>query len=148
MTAQLIKTLKLSNATEIYSLTNEKKYSIDNLTQEHLLYKQFLAWNCNGSSVVPLSEYMDNAIFQELLDEERCYSLKSDERVYLDLSASSGYVKEAEKLERNDSKVNLQITLKDTANFNLRVRIWAYSLSEYLCVLSKSGLTLNTELTQ
>ena len=107
MAAQLKKTLKLSTFTEIYSLTNEKKYSVENLTQRHLLYKQFLEWNCNGSSVVPLSEYMDNPIFQELPDKERYYSLKSNERVYLDLRASSGYVKEAEKLERNDSKVNL-----------------------------------------
>ena len=58
------------------------------------------------------------------------------------MRASSGYVKEPEKLERNDSEVNLQITLKDSVDFNLRVRIWAYSLSEYLYVLSKSGLTL------
>ena len=85
---------------------------------------------------------MDNPIYQELPDENTYYSAKSDERVYLDLRASSGYVKEAEKLERNDSKINLQITLKDVADFSLRVRIWAYSLSEYLYVLSKSGLTL------
>ena len=142
MAAQLIKTLQLSNFTEIYSLTNEKKYSIDNLTQKHLLYKQFIAWNCNESSVAPLTEHMDNPIFEELPDEETYYSLKSDEKIYLDLRASSGYVREAEKLERNDSKVNLQITLKEAATFNLRVRIWAYSLSEYLYVLSKSGLTL------
>ena len=142
MAAQLIKTLQLCNFTEIYILASKKKYSVDNLIQRHLLYKQFLAWNCNGSSVVPLSDYMDNPIFQELPDEERYYSLKSDERVYPDLRASPGYVKEAEKVERKDSKVNLQITLKDAANFNLRVRIWAYSLSEYLYVLSKSGLTL------
>ena len=142
MAAQLIKTLQLSNFTEIYSLTNEKKYSIDNLTQKHLLYKQFIAWNCNESSVAPLTEHMDNPIFQELPDEETYYSLKSDEKIYLDLRASSGYVREAEKLERSDSKVNLQITLKEAATFNLRVRIWAYSLSEYLYVLSKSGLTL------
>ena len=58
--AQKIKTLQLSNFTEIYSLTNEKKYSIDNLTQRHLLYKQFVAWNCNESSVAPLTDYMDN----------------------------------------------------------------------------------------
>ena len=140
--AQLMKTLQLSNFTEIYSLTNEKKYSIDNLTQKHLLYKQFVAWNYNGSSVAPLTEHMDNPIFQELPDEETYYSLKSDEKIYLDLRASSGYVREAEKLERNDSKVNLRITLKEAATFNLRVRIWAYSLSEYLYVLSKSGLTL------
>ena len=137
MAAQLIKTLNLNNFTEIYSLTNEKKYSTDNLTQ-----KQFLVWNCNASSVAPISDYMDNSIFQELPDEETYFSVKSDEKIYLDLRASSGYVKEAKKLERNDSKINLQITLKDTADFNLRVRIWEYSLSEYLYVLSKSGLTL------
>ena len=37
LAAQKIKFLQLSNSTEIYSLTNEKKYSIDNLTQKHLL---------------------------------------------------------------------------------------------------------------
>ena len=142
LAAQNIKSLKLSNFTEIYSLTNEKKYSIDNLTQKHLLYKQFVAWHCNGSSVAPLTDYMDNPIFRELPDEDEYFSLKSDERVYLDLRASSGYVKEAEKLERNDSKINLEITLKEVAKYNLRVRVWAYSLSEYLYVLSKSGLTL------
>ena len=85
---------------------------------------------------------MDNPIYWELPNEEEYYSLKSDERVYLDLRASSGYVREAEKLERNGSKINLMITLKEAAKYNSRVRIWAYSLSEYLCVLSKSGLTL------
>ena len=92
-------------------MTNEKKYSIDNLKQKHLLYKQFVTWNCNGSSVAPLVDNMDNPIYQELPDEEEYYSLKSDERLYLDLRASSGYVKEAEKLERNDSKLNLGIVL-------------------------------------
>ena len=67
---------------------------------------------------------MDNPIFRELQDEEEYFSLKSDERVYLDLRASSGYVKETEKLERNDSKINL-MTLKKAAQFNMRVRIWA-----------------------
>ena len=123
-------------------MTNEKKYSVDNLTQKHLLYKQFVAWSCNGSSVAPIKDYIDNPIFQELPDEETNFSLNSGEKVYLDLRASSGYVKEAEKFERNDSKINLQITLKDAADFNLKVRIWEYSLSEYLYVLSKSGLTL------
>ena len=142
MAAQLIKTLQLSNFPEIYSLTNQKRYNIDNLTQKHLLYEQFVAWNCNGSSVAPLTGYIDNPIFRELPDEEEYFSLKSNEKVYLDLRATSGYVKEAEKLERSDSKINLQITLKEAAKFNLRVRIWAYSLAEYLYVLSKSGLIL------
>ena len=121
MAAPLIKTLQLSNFTEIYSLTNEKRYNIDNLTQKHLLYKQFAI--CNGSSVAPLTDYMDNPIFRELPDEEEYFSLKSNEKIYLDLRATSGYVREAEKLERNDSKINLQITLKKAAKFNLRVRV-------------------------
>ena len=86
---------------------------------------------------------MNNPIFQELPDEDTYFSLKSDEKVYLDLRASSGYVKEAEKLERNDYKLNLQIVLKNPTTYKLRGRIWPYSLSEYLYVLSKSGLTLN-----
>ena len=136
MAAQLIKTLQLSNFTEIYCLTNEKRYTIDNLTQKNLLYKHFVAWNCNGSSVAPLTDYMANPIFRELPDKEEYFSFKSDEKIYLDLRAASGYVREAEKLERNDSKINLQINLKEAAKFNLRVRIWAYSLSKYLYVLS------------
>ena len=92
LSAQNIKTLKLSNFTEIYSLTNEKKYSIDNVTQKHLLYKQFVAWHCNGSSVAPVVDYIHNPIYKELPTEEEYYAKTSDERVYLDLRASSGYV--------------------------------------------------------
>ena len=87
---------KLSNFTEIYSLTNEKKY-INNLTQRHRLYKQFVAWSCDGSSVVPLSDYMNNPVFQELVSEDNYFDVRSDERMYLDLRASSGYFKDAEK---------------------------------------------------
>ena len=75
-------------------------------------------------------------------DEEEYFWLKSDKRIYLDLRATSGYVKEAEKMERSDSKINLMITLKKAAPFSMRVRIWVYSLSEYLYVLAKSGLNL------
>ena len=101
-----------------------------------------VAWNCNGSSVAPLTEYMNSPIFQELPDEDKYFSETNDDRMYLDLRATSRYVKEAEKLERNDSKINLHILLKSAATKKLRVRIWAYSLSEYLYVLTKSGLTL------
>ena len=39
-------------------------------------------------------------------------------------------------------KINFHILLKSTATKKLRVRIWAYSLSEYLYFFTKSGLTL------
>ena len=66
--------------------------------QRHLLYNQFVAWTCNGSSVAPLSGYTNNHVFQELVSGNDYFELRSDERMYLHLRASSGYVKEAEKL--------------------------------------------------
>ena len=78
MAAQEIKSLKLTNFTEVYSLTNEKKYDVDNLMQWHLLWNQFVAWNCNGSSIAPLADYINNPIFQELPDENAYYNVKSE----------------------------------------------------------------------
>ena len=74
---------------------------------------------------------MNNPIFQELPDEDNYFSITNDDRMYLDLRATSRYVKEAENVERNVSKINLHILLKAAAKKKLRVRIWAYSLSEY-----------------
>ena len=81
---------------------------------------------------------MNNPIFQELPDDDKYFSVTNDDRMYLDLRATSGYVKEAEKLERYDSKINPHILLKRAATKKLRIRIWSYSLLEYLYVLTKS----------
>ena len=81
-------------------------------------------------------------MYQKLIDENGYNGVHSDERVYLDLRASAGYTNEEEKLERNDSKINLYIQLKNSATKKLRLRVWAYSLGEYLYVLSRQGLTL------
>ena len=62
--------------------------------------------------------------------------------MYLDLRASSGYTKEAEKLKKNDSKNNLHIQLKATATKKLSFRVWAHSIGEYLYIITKNGLTL------
>ena len=48
-----------------------------------------------------------------------------------------------EKLERNDSKLNLKIQLKNSAIKKLRLRIWGYSMGEYLYILAKDGLVLH-----
>ena len=117
------KIYEILNFTDIYSLTNENKYIIDNLTQNHLLYKQYVAWICNGSSVVPLSNYMNNPIYQELTNEEDYNEVKSDEMVYFDLRASSGYTNEAKKLEINDSKIYVSIQLQAAATKKLRPKV-------------------------
>ena len=107
-----------------------------------MLYKQFATWSCNGSSIAPLTDYINNPIYQELIDKEDYNEVKSDDRIYLDLRASSGYMNKAKKLERNDSKTNVSIQLKAAATKKLRLRVWAYVIGEYLYILSKNGLTL------
>ena len=59
----------------------------------------------------------------------------------IDLKASSEHVKEAEKHERNASKISLHTLLKEAATKKLRLRFWAHSLGEYLYILTKCGLT-------
>ena len=77
-----------------------------------------------------------------MVDEDDFFGLKSDEKIYLDLTASSGHTNEAEKLERNDSKINLHILLKSAATKKVRLRVWAHFIGEYLYMLARSGLTL------
>ena len=121
LTAKHIKTIKTSNFTEIYILTNEKKYDTDNLTQKHLLFKQFVAWDCNGCSTTPLSDYINNPINQELIDESDYNGDTSDERVCLDLRAGARYTTEMEKLEGSDSETNLFIQLRKSATKKVRL---------------------------
>ena len=118
LAAKYIKSVKLTNFTEIYSLTN-KKYDMGNLTQKHLLYNQFVAWTCNGCSTAPLTDYINNPVYQELIDEDEYDSEKSNERVYLDLRAT-----------------------KKSSHKKAKANNMGYSLGEYLNVLSRQDLTL------
>ena len=91
MASKRKKSLRITKFTELYSLTNEKKKkNIDNLTQKHLLYKQFVAWSCSGSSVAPLIDYMHIPVYQVLISEDDYFDVKSDGRLYLDLRTSPG----------------------------------------------------------
>ena len=49
-----------------------------------------MAWSCNGSSVAALTDYINNPIYQELIDKDDYFDSRSDERIYVDLIASLG----------------------------------------------------------
>ena len=106
-----------------------------NSTQKNLLYKQFVAWSYNGCSSAPLTDYINNQVYQELIDED------SYNGVHIPESKRWIYFR-GRKLDRNDSKINLLIQLKNSTAHKLRLRVWAYSLGEYLYVPSRQGLTL------
>ena len=65
-----------------------KNNDIVNLTRKHLLFKQFVSWSCNNCTTAPLSGYINNRIYQELIEEADYHCDTSNERVYLDIGAS------------------------------------------------------------
>ena len=44
-----------------------------------MLLKQFVAWACNGCSTAPLSDYINNPAYHELIDESDYNGNTSDE---------------------------------------------------------------------
>ena len=88
-----------------------------------------------------MKDYINNPIYQELIHEDDYSETSSDKRIYLDLRANSGYTNEAEKIQRNDSKITLSILLNSAATKKLRLRLLPYSVAEYVYILSRSGLT-------
>ena len=76
------------------------------------------------------------------MPEETGYFTTSEERIFLDLRDSMGYIDETKKLSRNDSKLILKTELKNPLTKKMRLCVWGYSMGEYLYMLPKSRLTL------
>ena len=103
---------------------------------------QYVAWHCNGYSRAPVSDYINNPLFQELSHESKYFDDDSDKKPYIDLQDSLGYTSEMKKSSRNDSKLTATIKLKSALTHKMRLRVWGYSNSEYLYMVVEGGLTL------
>ena len=64
----------------------------------------FVAFQCNGSSTAPLSQYKNNEIFQEIAIEENYTTANTDDRILIDLRRSKVYTDELEKITDPDEK--------------------------------------------
>ena len=110
--ARMIKNIELSNISNAYSAKNTMKFDINNDTQKNLLWKQYIAWHCEGYTSAPISDYINNPVFQELLPENTYMSNISGERIYIDLRDSLGDTNEMERPSRNNSKLKLTTETK------------------------------------
>ena len=86
-----------------------------------------VAQACNGCSSAPLTQYKNNETYQEITEEDEFTSNERDDRIYIDMRRSKGYTDELEKINRDDSGVALNISLKDAASKKLRLRITVFS---------------------
>ena len=72
----------------------------------------FIAYNCNGCTSAPITQYKNNEVYQEITKEYECRDNTKDDRLYIDMRRSRGNSDELEKLTRDDSGINLIVTLK------------------------------------
>ena len=118
-------------------------YDLEKEDSKHLIFKMFLAHSCNGCSSAPLTQYKNNDIYRELIEEDDYFGDESDERVYIDMRRSKGYTDELEKINRDDSGIALNIKLKKAAAKKLRFRITGFSQGEYWYLLSNKGYIMS-----
>ena len=120
-----------------YSLSNEIKYDTNNKIDKYNLYRQFVAWSCDGCSVAPLTDYANDEILRGFPKQDD-FSTTFDERLYLDLRRAKGYTGE---LKTKIKGITLNMMLKNVTK-KVKLKVWGYSQGEYLYVLSAQGLTM------
>ena len=74
-----IDSVKLENANNNYSLSNEIKFDLNNENYKFLLYFQFPACYCSGCSVALITDYANSKLYRELQRLNKIYT-DSDER--------------------------------------------------------------------
>ena len=103
----------------------------------------FVAHSCNGCSSAPLTQYKNNDIYGELIEEDDYFGDESNERIYIDMRRSKRYTDELEKINHDDSGIALNIKLKKAAAKKLRFRITGFSQGEYWYLLSNKGYIMS-----
>ena len=61
-TDQLLQSVSMEYIINTYNITKELKFDISDTFEKSVLYEQFLAWNCEGCSITPLSDYTNSCM--------------------------------------------------------------------------------------
>ena len=81
---KLIQKIKFQNTMSTYSVTGKIEYNQTNHDEKKIIYQIFVAYNCNGYSTAPLTQYKNNPIYREITPEEDFGVNARDDRIYLD----------------------------------------------------------------
>ena len=139
LAAKMIQSIKFENTTSTYSLTGKLEYNYKNQDGKDMFYRMFIAYNCNGCTTAPLTQYKNNEIYQEITPEDEYRDNTKDDRIYLDMRRSQGYTDELEKLTRDDSGLAVVINLKEAAKITIRLRNTKFSQEKYWYASSNKG---------
>ena len=85
LAAKLIKSIKFENASTTYSLTGKLTYDLEREDDKYQLYCMLAAFTCGGCSSAPLTQYINNPIYQELTEKDQFGDTVRDDRIYVDM---------------------------------------------------------------
>ena len=85
----MIQIIKFENTTSMYSLTGKLEYNYKNQDEKDKLYRMFIAYNCNGCTAAPLTQYKNNEIYQEITLEDEYRANTKVDIIYLDMRRSN-----------------------------------------------------------
>ena len=143
LASKVIKSIKFENTTTTYSLTGKLSYGFEKDDDKNILYKMFIAKQCNGCSTAPLTQYKNNEIYQEITAEDEYTTNDTDDRIWIDMRRSKGYTDELEKINRDDSGLAVILGFREATAKKLRLRITGYSQGEYWYLLSNKGYIMS-----
>ena len=143
LAAKLIQTIKFENTSTTYSITGKLFFDLEKDEDKNILCKMLVAYNCEGCSSAPLTQYKNNEIYQEMTEEDEFTTNSKDDRILIDMRRSKGYTDELEKLNRDNSGLAVVVTLKEAAAKKLRLRVTGFSQAEYWYLLSNKGYIMS-----
>ena len=126
-----------------YSLTRKLLYGFEKDDNKNILYKMFIAKQCNACSTAPLAQYKNNEIYQEITAEGEYTTNNTGNRMWIDMRRSKGYTDELEKINQDDSGLAALIGFKEATTKKLRLQITGYSQGEYWYLLSNKGYIMS-----
>ena len=139
LAAKLMQNIKFENTTTTYSITGKLFFDLEKDGDKNILYKMVVAYQCDGCSSAPLTQYKNNLIYQEITEEDEFTTNEKDDRILIDMRKSKGYTDELEKLNRDDSGLAVVINLKKAAAKKLRLRATGFSQAGHWYLLSNKG---------
>ena len=111
-----------------YISLNSAKIDTSDAHDRYLLYTQFAACYCKGSSIAPLWGYAHNPIYEEMSTINQ-YFTNADEKKIIYLRRGKGYTNETEKINRDDSDLSITFMLKDAATKKMILSRWVFILA-------------------
>ena len=149
LATKTISSVELLNVVNMNRTVSSVKYDLTDVTDRNNMHRMYLAYINNTSSLLDSSDYAFNP--KALEYPSRVEYFEKGHFVYLDMSASLGYLDKEDPITHSSRDLTAEITLKSAvpAGRTYVLQVYGVSRAEYAQVLTLNGkTTVYTEFAQ